>query len=64
MGADKDTMLLYGDPRRQTDSLPERIARLRREIARGAEIYTADELDLLARKLVEAEEQMRVLWQA
>ncbi len=57
----KDMMLLHGDSRRQTDSLPDRISRLKREIARGATVYTREELSLLERKLAECEEQYRVI---
>jgi hypothetical protein len=61
MPGDKDLDLLHGDARLQTDSLPERITRLRRELDRGAEIYSRDELDLLERKLADAEELYRVI---
>lgn len=57
----KDMTLLYGDPRLQTDSLPDRIRRLKREIARGESIYARDELELLERKLAESEDQLRVI---
>jgi hypothetical protein len=38
-----------------TDSLPERIARLKREIGRGEAVYSGEELRLLQRKLEECE---------
>jgi len=59
--AGKDMTLLHGDPRLQTDSLPDRIRRLKREIARGESVYTRRELQLLERKLAECEEQYRVI---
>ena len=39
----------------RTDSLPERIARLKREIGRGEVVYSGEELRLLQRKLDECE---------
>lgn len=57
----KDLTLLHGDPHRQTDSLPDRIRRLQREIARGEAVYTREELALLERKLADAEAQLRVI---
>jgi hypothetical protein len=61
MRSDKDLELLNGDARLQTDSLPERIMRLRKEIARGAEIYSREELELLERKLADVEELCRII---
>lgn len=57
----KDLTLLHGDPSRQTDSLPDRITRLKREIARGEAVYSREELGLLERKLDEAEADLRVI---
>lgn len=57
----KDMTLVHGDSRLQTDSLPDRIRRLRREIARGEEVYTREELEILQRKMTECEEQSRVI---
>ncbi|EHP85858.1 hypothetical protein GeomeDRAFT_2245 [Geobacter metallireducens RCH3] len=57
----KDMTLLHGDSRLQTDSLPGRIKRLKREIARGESIYTREELGILERKLADSEEQFRVI---
>lgn len=57
----KNLTLLHGDPCRQTDSLPERIGRLKREIARGETVYSPEELRLLERKLDEAEADLRVI---
>lgn len=57
----KDMTLLHGDSRLHTDSLPDRIRRLRREIARGEEVYTREELEILQRKLRDCEEQSRVI---
>ncbi len=45
----------------RTDSLPERIARLKREIGRGVEVYSAEELRLLQRKLEECEALLAAL---
>lgn len=59
----KDLLLLHGESRLQTDSLPERIRRLKREIARGEGVYSHDELELLERQLAECEEQYRVIQQ-
>lgn len=53
--------LLHGDSRLQMDSLPDRIRRLKHEIARGKSIYTREELGVLERKLAECEEQSRVI---
>ncbi|ADI83678.1 hypothetical protein KIP69_04300 [Geobacter sulfurreducens] len=43
------------------DSLPERITRLEKEIAKGERVYTAAELDRLERKRDEAKGMLRVL---
>lgn len=43
------------------DSLPERIVKLKAEIAKGESNYTPEELKLLERKLKEDNETMRVL---
>lgn len=59
-GSGKDLTLLYGDRRLQTDSLPDRIRRLRQEISRGT-VYTQEELGILKRKLADSEEQLRVI---
>ena len=45
----------------RTDSLPERIARLKREIALGETVYSGSELRLLQRRLEECELQLDVL---
>ena len=52
----KDLALLNGDksPTR-TDSITDRIARLKREIARGGEVYTPGELKKLEKMLEEYE---------
>lgn len=42
-------------------SLPERITKLKMEIARGEKIYTLEELKLMERKLKEDNQTMRVL---
>lgn len=57
----KDMTLLYGDNRQQTDSLPDRIRRLKREIAEGESVYTREELGILERKLADCEEQSRAI---
>lgn len=59
----KDLSLLHGESRLQTDSLPDRIRRLKREIVRGGGVYSHDELEILERKLAECEEQYRVIQQ-
>ncbi|KIE43064.1 MULTISPECIES: hypothetical protein [Geobacter] len=43
------------------DSLPERIARLEKEIAKGERVYTKAELDRLERKRDGAKDMLRVL---
>ncbi|QEM68857.1 hypothetical protein FO488_12290 [Geobacter sp. FeAm09] len=43
------------------DSLPERIAKLKIEIAKGDKVYSPDELKLLERKLKEDNQTMRSL---
>lgn len=45
----KDMALLHGDSRLQTDTLPDRIRRLKHEIARGEGVYTPEELRFLER---------------
>lgn len=58
----KDDCLLYGkNCLNGLDSLPERIAKLNKEIAKGEKIYTSEELNKLKRKLKEDNETMRVL---
>jgi hypothetical protein len=58
----KNDCLVYGkNCPNVVDSLPERISKLKTEIAKGEKVYTADELKLLERKLKEDNETMRVL---
>ena len=59
---EKDLYLLgrLESPARQ-DSLPERIEKLRQEIAKGENLYTADELQILKGKLEECEYSLRIL---
>lgn len=58
----KNDCLLYGkNCPNVVDSLPERIAKLKTEIAKGEKVYTPEELKLLERKLKEDNETMRVL---
>ncbi len=58
----KDDCLVYGkNCPNAVDSLPERIAKLKTEIAKGEMVYTAEELNKLKRKLKEDNETMRVL---
>ncbi|AAR35507.1 hypothetical protein KVP06_10740 [Geobacter sulfurreducens] len=58
----KDDCLLYGkNCPNVLDSLPERIAKLNKEIAKGEKVYTSEELNLLERKLKEDNRTMRVL---
>jgi uncharacterized small protein (DUF1192 family) len=45
----------------RVDSLSERLARLRREISRGAAVYSPAELSRLQRQLEEYEELLKVL---
>lgn len=40
----------------RTDSITERIARLKREIAKGTAVYTPEEIGRLERKLADYEE--------
>jgi len=58
----KNDCLVYGkNCPNAVDSLPERIAKLKTEIARGDKVYTSEELNKLKRKLKEDNETMRVL---
>ncbi len=58
----KNDCLFYGkNCPNAVDSLPERIAKLKNEIAKGEKVYTAEELKLLERRLKEDNETMRVL---
>lgn len=58
----KNDCLVYGkNCPNVVDSLPERIAKLKTEIAKGEKVYTAEELKLLERRLKEDNETMRVL---
>jgi hypothetical protein len=58
----KDECLLYGkNCPNVVDSLPERITKLKAEIAKGEKVYTSEELNKLKRKLKEDNETMRVL---
>jgi hypothetical protein len=58
----KDDCLLYGkNCPNALDSLPERITKLKNEIAKGEKVYTAEELNKLKRKLKDDNETMRVL---
>ena len=58
----KDECLLYGkNCPNVVDSLQERIAKLKTEIAKGEKVYTPEELKQLERKLKEANEMLRVL---
>ena len=58
----KDDCLLYGkNCPNVVDSLPERIAKLNTEIAKGEKVYTSEELNRLISKLKEDNETMRVL---
>ena len=58
----KNYFLLYGkNGPNLVDSLPERIAKLKTEIAKGEKVYTPEELKLLERKLKEDNETIRVL---
>lgn len=59
---EKNDCLVYGkNCPNAMDSLPERIAKLKTEIAKGEKVYTPEELKLLERRLKEANETMRVL---
>ncbi len=58
----KNDCLVYGkNCPNAVDSLPERIVKLKTEIAKGEKVYTAEELKLLERRLKEDNETMRVL---
>lgn len=58
----KDDCLLYGkNCPNALDSLPERIIKLKNEIAKGEKVYTAEELNKLKRMLKNDNETMRVL---
>ena len=58
----KDDCLLYGkNCPNVLDSLPERIEKLNKEIAKGEKIYTPEELNKLKRKLKQDNETMRAL---
>lgn len=58
----KNDCLVYGkNCPNAVDSLPERISKLKTEIAKGEKIYTAEELKLLEDKLANDNETMRLL---
>ena len=57
----KNEVLLGNISPNATFSLPERIAKLKTEIAKGERVYTPEDLKLLKRKLKEDEEVMRLL---
>ena len=58
----KDDCLLYGkNCPNVLDSLPERIAKLNKEIAKGEKVYSSEELNKLKRRLKQDNETMRVL---
>lgn len=58
----KNDCLLYGkNCPNVVDSLPERIAKLKSEIAKGEKVYTHEELKLLERKLKDENQTMRTL---
>ncbi len=58
----KDDCLLYGKNCPNVfDGLPERIAKLNKEIAKGEKVYTPNELKKLKRMLKDDNETMRVL---
>lgn len=58
----KHDCLLYGENCPNVhDSLPERIAKLNKEIAKGEKVYTSEELNKLKRKLKQDNETMRAL---
>ena len=61
-GGGKNLQLLGREaaPWRQPD-IHEEIAALQREIARGEQVYAADELRFLERKLADREDALRVL---
>lgn len=58
----KNDCLLYGKNCPATaDSLPERISRLEKEIAKGERVYTPDELKKLNLKLTDANFLLRAI---
>lgn len=58
----KDDSLLYNkNCPNALDSLPERITKLNKEIAKGEKVYSFEELNKLKRKMKEDSETMRVL---
>jgi len=58
----KNDCLVYGKNCPNTvDSLPERIIKLKTEIAKGKNVYTDDELKLLERRLKEDNQMLRML---
>jgi hypothetical protein len=58
----KNDCILYGrNCPNAVYSLPERIVKLKAEIAKGEKVYTAEELKLLERRLKDDNETMRVL---
>jgi hypothetical protein len=58
----KNDCLVYGkNCPNAVDSLPERIAKLKTEIAKGEKVYTPEELKLLERRLKEDNEMMWML---
>jgi hypothetical protein len=60
---DKDLEMLGQIPSAaSTDSLPERIDRLKREIGRGEAVYSRKELQLLQRKLEEYEALLEAMF--
>ena len=60
---DKDLEMLGQKPSAaSTDSLPERIDRLKREIGRGEAVYSRKELQLLQRKLEEYEALLEAMF--
>ncbi len=62
MVEDKDLELLGEKPSSlRTDSMAERIARLRRELARGEMVYTVAELHILKLRLEEYERLLEMI---
>ncbi|HEX5773874.1 MAG TPA: hypothetical protein VFY07_06080 [Geomobilimonas sp.] len=62
MTEEKDRALLGEGPNpRRTDSITERLARLRRELDRGEAVYTPSELRTLQRQLEEYEHLQEIL---
>lgn len=62
MADEKDRELLGDIPSpRRTDTLTERIERLRREIGKGERVYTPGELSTLERQLEEYEHLLEIL---